>query len=100
MNMKQKSLVIIGALTAGALALPIVAHAETIEEVCTAAVKAADAGDAALAGCACLQEQVDGKPALEEELISLRDYDTFEARYEAASDDGKASLDACFGPQE
>lgn len=70
------------------------ANAETIGEVCTAALEAE--GESDFSGCTCLQEQVAGNSALEDELISLRDLAGYDERYSAASDDGKAALDACF----
>lgn len=84
------------ALAGAALIAP--ANAQSIEEICTAAVKAEGGSEEALAGCTCLQEKVDGNPALEEELISLGPLGSFEARLEAASEDGKAALLACFAP--
>lgn len=90
----MSSMKIIGILAAATFALSSAANAETIEEACSAVLEAE--GQTDVSGCTCLQEQVEGNSALEEELISLRDEGGHDERYAAASAEGKAAIDACF----
>ncbi len=85
-----------GMLTSAMLFFATSAAAENIQEVCEAALGAEGVDD--LSGCSCMQDYVEGNPDLEQELISLADSGPgIEPRREAASTEGKAALDACFG---
>ena len=89
----------LGLTMAGGIAVPSTASAETIKEVCEVAL--AKEGVKDFSGCACMQELVKGKPALEKELIRLKDKGPGIApRRAAANDAGKKALDTCFKPKK
>lgn len=81
-------------LTAAAATLLLTgaAAAGPLADACVARLEA-DGRDTS--GCACLEEQVEGDEALIEELTALGEIEDAAARYEAASDDAKAVMQAC-----
>ncbi len=79
------------ALSAGALAAGA-ALANELEDACVAQLEA-EGRDTS--GCGCLVDMVEGDAALEEEFTALAEIADADERYDAASDDAKAAMDAC-----
>ena len=63
-----------------------------LADSCTARLEA-DGRDPS--GCACLEEHVEGDPALLEEMTRLGEIADPAERYASASDGAKAAMDAC-----
>ncbi|MEM6414673.1 MAG: hypothetical protein AAF720_08450 [Pseudomonadota bacterium] len=84
----MKKLIIVGMLMSSTGAF---ANDDLIAQ-CEAALEAEER-DAS--GCACLVEQVGDDPALLAEFVELGQIKDEDARYEAASDEAKAAMDAC-----
>ena len=80
------------AIGAAAAALSAVAFAGELTDACVARLEA-DGRDTS--GCSCLEDSIAGNAALEEEFRSLAEIEDSAERYEAASDDAKAAMDAC-----
>ena len=78
------------ALSAGVLAAS--AAANELEDACVAQLEA-EGRDTS--GCGCLADMVSGNADLEEEFTALAEIADLEERYDAASDDAKAAMDAC-----
>ncbi len=68
------------------------AYAGELTDACVARLEA-DGRDTS--GCSCLEEAVEGDQALIDELTALAEIDDPEERYDAASDDAKAAMEAC-----
>lgn len=67
----------------------------SVEKVCVDVIST-EGGDTS--DCACLAAQADGDYALSAELIALADLGSAEERYDAASPDAQAAIEACFPP--
>jgi hypothetical protein len=80
------------AIGAAAAALSSMAYAGEWADACIARLTA-EGRDTS--GCACLEERISANPALVEEFQTLGAIEDRTARYEAASPDAKAAMDAC-----
>lgn len=78
------------AFSAGVLAAS--AAANELEDACVAALEA-EGRDTS--GCSCLVDAIEDDAALVEEFTALGEIADLGERYEAASDDAKAAMDAC-----
>lgn len=83
---------LIFALGALAAALAGAAFAGELTDACVARLEA-DGRDTS--GCSCLEDAIAGNAALEEEFRDLAEIEDSSERYEAASDEAKAAMDAC-----
>ena len=83
---------LIFALGAAAATLTAAAYAGEMKDACIAKLEA-DGRDTS--GCGCLEEKIAATPGLEEEFQELGEIDDPAERYEAASDEAKAAMDAC-----
>ncbi len=83
---------LIFALGAAAAALSAAAYAGEMTDKCVARL-AAEGRDTS--GCSCLEDRITANPALEEEFRDLGEIEDATERYDAASDDAKAAMDAC-----
>ena len=83
---------LIFALGAAAAALSAVASAGDMADRCVARLEA-EGRDTS--GCSCLEDRITADPALEAEFQELGEIDDPADRYDAASDDAKAAMDAC-----
>lgn len=68
------------------------AYAGELADACVARLEA-DGRDTS--GCSCLEEQVKDNQDLVDELTALAEIDDAGERYEAASDEAKAAMNAC-----
>lgn len=80
------------AIGAAAAALTAVAYAGEYADLCIARLEA-EGRDAS--GCSCLENEITSNPALADEFRDLGEIEDPAERYEAASDDAKAAMDAC-----
>ena len=78
------------ALSAGVLAASAVAN--ELEDACVAQMES-EGRDTS--GCSCLADMVAGDAGLQEEFMELAEIADLDERYDAASDDAKAAMDAC-----
>ncbi|MCB2097183.1 MAG: hypothetical protein AB7F91_05175 [Parvularculaceae bacterium] len=79
-------------LGAAAAALSATAFAGEMADACVARLEA-EGRDTS--GCSCLEDAIAGDSALEAEFLELGEIDDPAERYDAASDDAKAAMDAC-----
>lgn len=85
----MKFIILIGA---AATALSSIANAGEMTDACVARLEA-EGRDTS--GCSCLENKIAGDAALEAEFRDLGEIDDPSERYDAASDDAKAAMDAC-----
>ncbi|MFZ5618545.1 MAG: hypothetical protein ACOZAA_14620 [Pseudomonadota bacterium] len=83
---------LIFAMGAAAAAVTGVALAGEMTDKCVARL-AGEGRDTS--GCGCLEDRITGNAALEEEFRDLGEIEDPTERYEAASDEAKAAMDAC-----
>jgi hypothetical protein len=79
-------------LGAAAAALTGMAFAGEMTDACVARLEA-EGRDTS--GCSCLEDRIVANPALDSEFRDLGEIEDPAERYEAASDDAKAAMDAC-----
>lgn len=77
---------------AAAAALSAVAFAGEMTDACVARLEA-EGRDTS--GCSCLEDRIAANPALESEFRELGEIEDPAERYDAASADAKAAMDAC-----
>jgi hypothetical protein len=80
------------AMGAAAAALTAAATAGEMTDACVARLEA-EGRDSS--GCSCLEDKIAGNAALEAEFRELGEIEDPAERYDAASDDAKAAMDAC-----
>lgn len=80
------------AMGAAAAALTAAAAAGEMTDACVARLEA-EGRDTS--GCSCLEGKIAGNSALEAEFRELGEIEDPAERYDAASDDAKAAMDAC-----
>lgn len=83
------------ALFAAPAALGVLAGAAFAGEMADACTAALEADGRDPSGCVCLENEVMGDPALEEEFTALGEIADPAERYEAATDEAKAVMDKC-----
>lgn len=91
-NLEGAFMKLIIALGAAAAALTAMAYAGEMADACIARLEA-DGRDTS--GCTCIEDRVAGIAGLEAEFRELAEIEDPAKRYEAASADAKAAMDAC-----
>lgn len=81
--------------TAAAVAVGFSFSAATAGDLADACVAALEAEGRDTSGCSCLESEIEGNDALVEEFMALGNVGDADERYEAASDEAKAAMDAC-----
>lgn len=80
------------AFGAAAAALTAIAYAGEMTDKCVARLEA-EGRDTS--GCGCLEDRIAGNAALEAEFRELGEIEDPTERYDAASGEAKAAMDAC-----